>query len=59
VNRRPEVTITCQQFGEKLFVTPAKAGVQDIRINKINKFWIPACAGMTDSDVFRTFSTNS
>ncbi len=33
---------------EKLAVNPADAGVQCGEIKKINGFWIPACAGMTD-----------
>jgi len=30
------------------FVAPAQAGVQKLAIKKINDFWIPACAGMTE-----------
>ena len=31
----------------KLIVTPAEAGVQKTRINKIKEIWMPASAGMT------------
>jgi hypothetical protein len=37
-----------KQGVEKLAVTPADAGVQCCEINKINGFWIPACAVMTN-----------
>ena len=49
--------IGVQGFVEKRFVTPAKAGVQNIKINKIYLIlWIPAYAGMTDSEFFMLFN---
>ncbi|MCR4331662.1 MAG: hypothetical protein NUV34_03000, partial [Sulfuricaulis sp.] len=36
---------------QKGFVTPAEAGVQEIRLNEILIHWIPAFAGMTISFV--------
>jgi len=40
---------------QKLAVTPAHAGVQWGEIKKINGFWIPTCAGMTDFEVSHNF----
>jgi len=33
--------------GSPDFVIPAKAGIQDLEINLISFFWMPASAGMT------------
>jgi hypothetical protein len=42
---------------KKLFVTPAKAGVQELISMLSSTSWIPAFAGMTGFDVLVRFST--
>jgi hypothetical protein len=39
------------------FVTPAKAGVQELNIMPSFTSWIPAFAGMTDFDASASIST--
>jgi hypothetical protein len=41
---------------QKWLVTPAKAGVQELKSAVSSTFWIPAFAGMTKLDVLVRFS---
>jgi hypothetical protein len=48
--------LAAKSYVEKRFVTPAEAGVQVIKGNKIQLIcWIPASAGMTASNIFSDF----
>jgi hypothetical protein len=51
-------TQRCIQAAENVFVTPAKAGVQDLIPMVSSTFWIPASAGMTEFDIAARLSAS-